>query len=52
MIYANCWEGDDGKGNSCNFFQRYFFKDKCYDELAIRVTATLAGMVALVYTTM
>ena len=51
MIYANCWEGDDGKGKACNFWERYIFRMKCYDEMAIRVTATVVGTIALVYAT-
>lgn len=30
MIYQNCWEGDDGNGTDCTFWDRVLFK-KCYD---------------------
>ena len=34
MIYENCWEGDDGKGNECTIWDRILFK-KCIDTSAI-----------------
>ena len=49
-IYSNCWEGDTASGRACSFIDRYIFFEKCYDQkIALRVTATLAGMMALIY---
>ena len=42
MIFDNCWEGDNGKGDSCTFWDRYVFHTKCYDLSAIQVSMTLA----------
>jgi len=48
----SCWFGDTGHGRACNVFDVYIFRTKCYDSLAAHLTATAAGVAALIFTTM